>query len=66
MSSIEDIQQAILSLSRTDYTQLKRWLSELDWEEWDRQIEADSADGKLDSLVAEALDARQRGALEAL
>ena len=66
MSNIEDIQQAILKLSRTDYTQLKRWLSELDWEEWDRQIEADSADGKLDFLVAEASDARQRGALEAL
>ena len=53
MSSIENIQQAILNLSKSDYIQLRRWLSELDWEEWDQQIEADSADGKLDFLIAE-------------
>ena len=66
MSRIENIQQAILSLSKTDYIQLRRWLSKLDWEEWDQQIEADSADGKLDFLVTEAKEAKQRGKLEAL
>ena len=66
MSSIENIQQAIISLSKTDYIQLRRWLSELDWEEWDQQIEADSADGKLDFLITEAAEAKQRGTLEPL
>ena len=66
MSSIENIQKAILNLSKTDYIQLRRWLSELDWEEWDQQIEADSADGKLDFLIAEATEAKQRGTLETL
>ena len=66
MSSIEDIQQAILNLSQSDYIQLRRWLSELDWEEWDQEIEADSADGKLDFLIAEATEAKQRGTLETL
>ena len=66
MSSIENIQQAIISLSKTDYIQLRRWLSELDWEEWDQQIEADSADGKLDFLITEAAEAEQRGTLEPL
>ena len=66
MSRIENIQQAILSLSKTDYIQLRRWLSKLDWEEWDQQIEADSADGKLDFLVTEVKEAKQRGKLEAL
>ena len=66
MSSIENIQQAILNLSKSDYIQLRRWLSELDWEEWDQQIEADSADGKLDFLIAEATEAIQRGTLETL
>jgi hypothetical protein len=28
---------------------------ENDWEMWDRQFEADVADGKLDALAAEAL-----------
>ena len=40
MSSIENIQQAILNLSKAEYIQLRRWLSELDWEEWDQQIES--------------------------
>ena len=66
MSSIENIQQAILNLSKSDYIRLRLWLSELDWEEWDQEIEADSADGKLDFLVAEAMEAKQRGALETL
>ncbi len=66
MSSIENIQQAILNLSQSDYIQLRLWLSELDWEEWDREIEADSADGKLEFLVAEATEAKQRGTLETL
>ena len=66
MSGIENIQQAILNLSKSDYIQLRRWLSELDWEEWDQQIESDSADGKLDFLIAEATEAKQRGTLETL
>ena len=66
LPKIEDIQQAILNLSKAEYIQLRRWLSELDWEEWDQQIEADSADGKLDFLIAEAAEAKQRGTLETL
>ena len=66
MSGIENIQQAILNLPKSDYIQLRRWLSELDWEEWDQEIEADSADGKLDFLIAEATEAKQRGTLETL
>ena len=66
LPNIENIQQAILNLSKSDYIQLRRWLSELDWEEWDQQIEADSADGKLDFLIAEAAEAKQRGTLETL
>ena len=58
MTDIETIQQAILSLSKEDYIQLKRWLSELDWEEWDKEIEDDSASGKLDSLISEAAEAQ--------
>ena len=42
MSNITEIQQAILALSEADYVQLRQWLSELDSEKWDRQIEVDS------------------------
>ncbi len=56
MSRVDEIKAAIQALPRADYVQLKRWLSQRDWEEWDAQIEEDSESGKLDSLTKEALD----------
>ena len=45
---------------------LRQWLSESDWENWDRQIEADSKSGKLDFLIAEAFEAKEKGTLKEL
>ena len=56
MTSVTEIQQAILALPEADYVQLRHWFNELDWEEWDRRIEADSRDGKLDFLIAEVME----------
>ena len=66
MSTIMEIQQVIISLSKSDYAQLRRWLNEYDWEKWDQQIEADSDDGKLDFLVDQATEAKRQGTLEDL
>jgi hypothetical protein len=66
MTSITKIQEEILALSETDYLQLKQWFNELDKDEWDRQIEADSNAGKLDFLIAEALEAKEKGTLKNL
>jgi hypothetical protein len=66
MTSVTEIQQAILSLPEDDYLQLKQWFSELDWEKWDRRIEADSKGGKLDFLTAEAFEAKEKGRLKEL
>ena len=66
MANITKIQEEILALSETDYQQLKQWLNELDKDEWDRQIEADSNAGKLDFLIAEALEAKEKGTLKNL
>ena len=33
MSSLTEIQQAIVSLTRSDYAELMRWLDEYDWEQ---------------------------------
>ena len=60
MSSVTEIQQAILSLPEADYLQLRNWFNELDWEKWDRQIEADSENEKLDFLIAEAFETQKR------
>ena len=37
-----------------------------DWEKWDKQIEADSKSGKLDFLIAEALEEKEKGTLKEL
>ena len=66
MVSITDIQEAILDLPETEYTELRKWLSDLDWDRWDNQIEADSESGKLDRLLEDAREARERGSLEEL
>ena len=55
MLNIAQIQDQILSLSEADYDELRQWFYERDWENWDRQIEADSESGKLDFLVTDAI-----------
>ena len=66
MTTVPEIQQAIIGLSKAEYAELFRWLLDRDWEEWDREIEADSAAGKLDFLAVEALEAKRQGTLREL
>jgi len=63
MVSITEIQEAIRVLPETEYVRLRQWISDLDWERWDREIEADAEAGRLDFLIAEAREAKDRGAL---
>ena len=58
MSKVEKLKMEIETLPKEEFTELVRWLSEKDWEMWDREIEADSQAGKLDFLVREARDAK--------
>ena len=64
MTNIAKIQEDILSLSETNYRQLKQWFNDLEWEKWDRQIEADSNTGRLDFLIDEAREAKEKGTLK--
>ena len=66
MTTVEEILRSIESLSKEEYTRLRKWFSERDWEKWDRQIEEDSRAGKLDFLVKEALEAKKEGKLKEL
>ena len=56
LSTVAEIQEAILVLPEADYVQLRKWISDLDWERWDSRLESDSEAGTLDFLVDEALD----------
>jgi hypothetical protein len=66
MSSVEEIQSAIVSLSPEEYARLRAWFIERDWEQWDQQIEADAQAGKLDFLIAEAMAEKAQGHLRDL
>jgi len=49
--SIDEIKAAIEALSEEEHARLSRWFAEMDWENWDREIEEDSESGKLDFLI---------------
>ncbi|MFH2220363.1 MAG: hypothetical protein ABII68_11990 [Pseudomonadota bacterium] len=66
MSKIDEIKAAIESLPEKDFVQLRRWLSEKDWENWDRQMGAHSEHGRLDFLIREALEEKNEGKLRDL
>ena len=66
MTTVKELQQAILKLPEEDYAELLRWLLELDWEKWDRELEEDVQAGRLDALSAEAIEARAKGILKPL
>jgi hypothetical protein len=51
MSKIDDLKTQIESLPSEAFAELCRWLTEKQWERWDREIEADSQAGKLDTLM---------------
>ena len=66
MTTVAEIQQAITSLPKSEYARLIRWLQDYDWEEWDREIEADVEAGKLDFLAERVAEAKRQGTLKDL
>lgn len=66
MTTLERVQTEITTLFRQDFKQLREWIEAREWEEWDRQIAADSASGKLDFLKREAMEAKAKGQLREL
>ena len=54
MSTIHEIEEAIRQLSPLDRAAVRDWLAEFDAMEWDHQLEADVAAGRLDWLADEA------------
>jgi hypothetical protein len=61
MSKVEALEEAIEKLSHEEFAELRNWLLERDWENWDRQIERDAASGKLDHIFEEAREAHRQG-----
>jgi hypothetical protein len=53
--TLEQIEAAILKLPPDEYQKLIQWFAELDNQRWDKQLEKDIADGKLEDLAQEAI-----------
>ena len=66
MLTAEEIKKGIDSLPEKEYIQLRKWFSERDWNEWSKKIEQDSENGKLDFLIQEALNEKNKGTLRDL
>ena len=55
MSTLEQIEAAILTLPSNDFEKLRRWFLDLDYRRWDKQLEQDVVEGKLEALADEAI-----------
>ena len=66
MMKVEQLQMEIEALPEKDFSRLRRWFAEKDWDLWDSQIASDEAAGKLDLLLEEAAAAKTQGKLQAL
>ena len=55
MSAIQEIEHAIRQLPPHEFAELRQWLAEFDQTEWDAQISADAAAGRLDAMADRAL-----------
>jgi hypothetical protein len=55
MGKVERIEQDVQGLSPDELAEFRAWFLEYDWAAWDRQLERDVRDGRLDDLAARAL-----------
>jgi hypothetical protein len=59
MSTVQEIEAAIVRLKPDEIEEIARWFAERREESWDRQLEADAKAGRLDHIIAKAkADAR--------
>lgn len=55
MNTVQGIETAVRQLSRQELAAFRAWFQQFDAEAWDRQLEEDTAAGRLDQLAEEAL-----------
>lgn len=56
MGSIDEIKSAIAHLPEKEFNSLVDWFEKLEQERWEKELEKDIAQGKLDNLADEALN----------
>jgi hypothetical protein len=59
--TLQDLKNAVTKLSSDDQARFRAWFAVYDAEAWDRQIEEDARNDKLDALADKALRAHRPG-----
>lgn len=66
MSKLEQIESRVAALSPDELSQFREWFTAFDSDNWDRQIERDLKEGKLDVLLEEAMNELKDGRFRSL
>ena len=64
MTKLEKVLVDIESLSADEFSQLRDWVIERDWEKWDKEIQEDAEAGKLEFLRKEAREEKNSDSLK--
>ena len=66
MLNLYEIKKEIEQLPKEQFDDLRQWLVQKDWYNWERQIINDSKKGKLNFLIEEAMEEKDKGQLQGL
>jgi hypothetical protein len=61
MTELERLEKSVASLSAEDLARFREWFVEFDAQLWERQIERAASAGRLDDLIAEAMEEYRSG-----
>jgi len=60
MSAVQ-LEKAVTELSPEEFRKFRAWFADYDMVQWDKQIERDSATGRLDALMEEVVEDYRAG-----
>ncbi len=61
MTKVQLLREEIEKLDHDEFAELRDWINERDWEQWDREIEEDSKSGALEEFMEAARQAHREG-----
>ena len=61
MSKVERLENEVRTLTTEELATFREWFREFDADAWDREIETDALEGKLDDLADRSLRAHRAG-----
>lgn len=64
--SVKEVEFAVSQFSRDELSEFRRWFEEFDSDMWDKEIELDIDEGRLDFLIQEAEEDIKAGRTEPL